>query len=241
MHPLDKPVWTALTTHQAPIALVEGMARRFPPEMAVFGALALPMPPAWASLARLSPAPVGLLSSAPLQLPAGWSVTRHVELFQMVLEVADAEAAAGERSSASSSPGSGNAGPETLELKEADMAEMSLLYEATRPGRKICPRIQKLGTFLGIRSEGKLVAMGGLRMHLPGYREITTVATMPGHEGRGYATALVAALVDRIRERGERPFLTVRTDNERAVAIYHRLGFRERARLHSTTVTCSAG
>jgi ribosomal protein S18 acetylase RimI-like enzyme len=231
MHPLDNPAWTALTTHQAPVALVEGMARRFPPEMSVFGALALPLPPAWASLARLSPAPVGLLSSAPLQLPAGWSVTRHVELFQMVLD-----ANGGGNESRSTDPG--EAPPEILELKEADMAEMSSLYEATRPGRKICPRIQKLGTFLGIRSEGKLVAMGGLRMHLAGYREITTVATMPGYEGRGYATSLVAALAARIRERNELPFLTVRTDNARAIAIYHRLGFRERTRLHSTTVTC---
>lgn len=229
MHVLDNPVWTALTTHQAPLALVEGMARRFPPEMSVFGALALPMPPAWASLARLSPAPVGLLSSVPLQLPPGWKVTRQVELFQMVQE---------DNSAGNESQGRGEPSPEIVELKEADLPEMSVVYEATRPGRKICPRIQKLGTFLGIRKEGKLVAMGGLRMHLPGYREITTVATMPEHEGQGYATALVAELVKRIWERNERPYLTVRTDNDRAIRIYRRLGFRERTRLHSTTVSC---
>ena len=130
--------------------------------------------------------------------------------------------------------------PEILELKEADLPEMSVLYEATRPGRKICPRIQKLGTFLGIRNEGKLVVMGGLRMHLPGYREITTVATMPEHEGHGYATAVVAELVRRIREHNERPYLTVRTDNTRAISIYQRLGFRERTRLHSTTIVCAS-
>ena len=224
MHVLDKPAWTALTTHQAPLALAEGMARRFPPEMSVFGALALQLPPAWASLARLSPAPVCLLSPALLPLPPGWKVTRHVELLQMIHE------------GIPSAPGSGQTSSDVLELKEADMPDMSMLYDATRPGRMICARIQKLGTFLGIRSEGKLVAMGGLRMHFPGYREITTVATMPGHEGRGYATAIVADLVRRIRDRNEQPFLTVRTDNARAIAIYQRLGFRERARFHSTTV-----
>jgi len=128
---------------------------------------------------------------------------------------------------------------------------MSALYAATRPGRTICPRIQKLGMFLGIRGQKKeeekeekkpkLVAMAGLRMHLPGYREITTVATLPGFEGRGYATALTAALIQRIRDRNERPFLTVRTDNARAVEIYRRLGFRERVQLHSTTVRYGAG
>jgi ribosomal protein S18 acetylase RimI-like enzyme len=222
MHPLDSPAWTALTTHQSAIALVEGMARRFPPEMAVHGALALPMPQAWESLSRLARAPVGLFSAAPLVLPPAWTITRQVELLEMVHE--DASAARGKDLT------------EIMALEESDLPEMAALYEATRPGRKICPRIQKLGTFLGVRWEGKLVAMAGLRMHLPGYREITTLATLPGFEGRGYATALVTGLVERIRERNECPFLTVRTDNARAIAIYRRLGFRERTRLHSTSV-----
>ncbi|HKD45574.1 MAG TPA: GNAT family N-acetyltransferase [Candidatus Angelobacter sp.] len=222
MHPLDNPAWSALTTHQSAIALVEGMARRFPPEMAVHGALALPMPQAWEAMARLARVPVGLFSGAPLALPAGWTVTRHVELVEMVQD--------------DNSPVKGDAEVEITELKEADAPEMSALYEATRPARKMCQRNQKLGPFLGVRSDGKLVAMAGLRMHLPGYREITTVGTHPGYEHRGFATALVAALVDRIRERGERPFLTVRTDNARAIAIYQRLGFRERTRMHSTSI-----
>ena len=117
---------------------------------------------------------------------------------------------------------------------------MSVVYTATRPGRTLCPRIQKLGQFLGIRQQGtedgKLVAMGGLRLHLPGYREITTVATLPGHEGRGYATAIMRGLIDRIHARGERPFLTVRTDNTRAIEIYRRLGFKERTLLYSQTI-----
>lgn len=222
MHPLDNPAWAALTTHQSAIALVEGMARRFPPEMCVHGALALPMPQAWESMARLARVPVGLFSAAPLGLPPGWTVTRHVELLEMV-----------HQDDAQVKPDPAIA---ITELSDADLPEMSALYEATRPGRKMCPRNQKLGAFLGVRTEGKLVAMAGLRMHLPGYREITTVGTLPGYEGRGFATALVAALVERIRMRSERPFLTVRTDNARAIAIYQRLGFRERTRLHSTSV-----
>lgn len=222
MHPLDNPAWSSLTTHQASVALVEGMARRFPPEMAVHGALALPIPQAWESLSRLARVPVGLFTSAPLAPPPGWSVARHVEMFEMVHE---------DGLSIARDP----AIP-VIELSEGDLPEMNVVYEATRPGRKLCQRIQKLGTFLGIRTDGKLIAVAGLRMHLPGYREITTVATMPGYEHRGYATTLVAALVERIRERKETPFLTVRTDNLRAVEIYRKLGFRERIRLHSTSV-----
>ena len=188
------------------------------------GALALPMPQAWESMARLArQAPVALFTPAPLAPPAGWTIIRHFDLFEMVHEdgapVIDRDASI-----------------TVTDLSEADLPEMTVLYAATRPNRKLCQRIQKLGGFLGIRSDQKLVAMAGLRMHLPGYREITTVATLPGYEGRGYATALAAALVERIRERNERPFLTVRSDNARAVEIYRRLGFRERARLHSTAV-----
>jgi predicted GNAT family acetyltransferase len=134
------------------------------------------------------------------------------------------------------SEGSPDSAIPIIDLTEADLPEMNLVYEATRPSRKLCQRIQKLGPFLGIRVEGRLVAMAGMRMHLPGYREITTVGTLPGYEQRGYATNLVAALVERIHERNERPFLTVRTDNPRAVEIYRSLGFRERTRLHSTSV-----
>jgi ribosomal protein S18 acetylase RimI-like enzyme len=230
MHALDNAVWTALTTHQAGVALVDGMARRFPPEMTVLGAVALQLPPAWESLARLAKAPVGLYSTAPLSLPPGWTITRHVELHQMVLNDEENGATAAKS----------DATPEIVELREADLPEMTTLYSATRPERTICPRIQKLGAFLGVRDQGQLVAMGGLRLHVPGYREITTVATLPSHEGHGYATALVVALVRAIHERKERPFLTVRADNARAIAIYQRLGFRGRIRLHSTTVVRSA-
>jgi ribosomal protein S18 acetylase RimI-like enzyme len=228
MHPLDNPPWAALTTHQSTIALVEGMARRFPPEMAAHGALALAMPQAWDSMARLARTPVCFFSAKPLALPPGWTITRHIELLEMVHEGASA--------ATDTATAPIQDAPDISELKESDVPEMSVLYEATRPGRKMCPRNLKLGTFLGARHEGKLVAMGGLRMHLPGYREITTVGTMPGFEGRGYATAVVAALAERIRARNEQPFLTVSIDNPRAIAIYHRLGFRERTQLHSTTV-----
>jgi predicted GNAT family acetyltransferase len=123
-----------------------------------------------------------------------------------------------------------------IELTEADVPEMSVVYAATRPGRTLCPLIRRLGGFLGIRNNGALVAIGGVRLHLNGYREITTVGTLPGHTGRGYATTLVSALVQRIRNDGERPFLTVGIANTRAREIYRRLGFLERTQLHSRTI-----
>jgi ribosomal protein S18 acetylase RimI-like enzyme len=228
MHALDNAVWTALTTKQAQHVHSSALARRFPPEMTLLGALAANTAMAFDSLAQLIQRDsVTLYFTSPPQIPAGWDVLRAVELHQMVQET--------------ETPGS-NAGAleksarEVTELTPADIPEMSTVYVATRTGRTLCPRIQKLGQFLGVREEGKLVAMGGLRLHLPGYREITTVATLPEREGRGYATAIVRSLIERIRSRGDRPFLTVRTDNTRAIEIYRRLGFRERTLLYSRTI-----
>jgi len=233
MLPLDNAVWTALTTKQAQHAHTSALARRFQPEMTLLGALAANTAMAFDSLAQLIQRdPVTLYFTSPPQIPAGWEVVRAVELHQMVQEATEtstpSEVASNERM--------GKSMPEVIELTPADVPEMSVVYAATRPGRTLCPKIQKLGQFLGVREDGKLVAIGGLRLHLAGYREITTVATLPGHEGRGYATAIVRGLVERIRARGERPFLTVRTDNERAIGIYRRLGFKERTVLYSQTI-----
>ncbi|MGZ4873845.1 MAG: GNAT family N-acetyltransferase [Candidatus Angelobacter sp.] len=230
MLPLDNPIWTALTTKQAQHAHSSALARRFPPEMTLLGALAANTAMAFDSLAQLIQRDaVTLYFTSPPQIPTGWDVVRAVELHQMVQETEAPPPSA-----------ESQAAPEVIELTPADIPEMSVVYAATRPGRALCPRIQKLGQFLGIREQGKedgkLVAMGGLRLHLAGYREITTVAALPGHEGHGYATAIMRALIERIHARGERPFLTVRTDNTRAVEIYRRLGFKERTLLYSQTI-----
>ena len=228
MHPLDTPVWTALTTRQAHLAHSSALARRFPPEMALLGALAANTAMAFDSLAQLIQRDaVTLYSSTPLNMPPGWEVLREVELHQMVKQDAAPPDEATGRVAAQH---------QVIELTPADVPEMSVVYAATRPNRTLCPKGQKLGTFVGIRSEGKLVAMAGLRLQISGYREITTVATLPGFEGRGYATALALNLVARIQARGDKPFLTVRTGNERAVDIYRRLVFSERTVVYSRTI-----
>jgi len=236
MLPLDNAVWTALTTKQAQHAQSSALARRFPPEMTLLGALAANTAMAFDSLAQLIQRdPVTLYFTSSPQIPAGWEILRAVELHQMVQET-DAPAALSPHETTPNADEADKSAPEVIELAPADVPEMSVLYTATRPGRTLCQRIQKLGPFLGVREDGKLVAMGGLRLHIAGYREITTVATLPGHQGRGYATAIVRALVERIRSRGDRPFLTVGTGNMRAIEIYRRLGFKERTLLYSQTI-----
>src|SRR6202000_2997697 len=163
MHSLNNPIWTALTTKQATLAHTSALARRFSPEMTLLGAVAANTAMAFDSLAQLIQRdPVTLYFSAPQNFAGKWEVVRAVELHQMVQE----------------NPGAivdqDSAKHEVVELTINDLPEMTEIYAATRPGRLLCQRIQKLGNFLGVRAEGKLVAMGGLRLHLAGYREITT-------------------------------------------------------------------
>jgi len=87
---------------------------------------------------------------------------------------------------------------------------------------------------MGIRCEGKLVAMAGERLKVPGYTEVSAVCTHPEHTGKGYARVLMMEIMLGIRDRGETPFLHVRRDNGRAVELYQRLGFRTRVAPHFT-------
>ncbi|MGW4382613.1 GNAT family N-acetyltransferase [Kitasatospora sp. NPDC004531] len=113
--------------------------------------------------------------------------------------------------------------PDIVELGPADVPEMLALVERTRPG-PFHTRTIELGTYLGIRENGALVAMAGERLKPPGWTEVSAVCTAPEARGRGHAATLITALLHRITDRGERPFLHVTAENP-ALALYERLGF----------------
>jgi predicted GNAT family acetyltransferase len=69
-------------------------------------------------------------------------------------------------------------------------------------------------------------------VRLRGFAEVSAVCTDPESRGRGYAMALVSAIVLGMRARGEVPFLHVRADNMAAIRVYERLGFATRRTLH---------
>jgi ribosomal protein S18 acetylase RimI-like enzyme len=122
-------------------------------------------------------------------------------------------------------PGEPDAG--IVELGAESVTDMLGLIERTRPG-PFWPRTHELGTYLGIRDGGTLVAMVGERLRPPGWTEISAVCTAPEARGRGYAARLIRALAARITARNERPFLHVAEANTGAIALYERLGFTTR-------------
>jgi len=219
MHPLDHVIWHALTTRQEVFAEVCGEARRFQRDVTSLTAFEEPSAAGYDALARLAGprGTVALFLHEPYQARPGWSVVGGAPLPEMVCE-----------NGAVANP---NLDLDILELAPRDSAEMVELAALTKPG-PFGSRTHELGTYLGIRRDGKLVAMAGERLKVPGYTEISAVCTHPDHLGKGYAAALMSELMARVRERGEIPFLHVRQDNTRAITIYERLGFRTRVVVH---------
>ena len=126
-------------------------------------------------------------------------------------------------------------GVDIVTLGVDDVPDMIELTTLTKPG-PFSTRTHELGTFLGIRADGQLVAMAGERMKPAHYTEMTAVCVHPSHRGRGYGQMLLSAVSREIVSRGEIPFLHVFTSNHSAIALYRRQGMEIRRRLHVTVL-----
>jgi ribosomal protein S18 acetylase RimI-like enzyme len=89
------------------------------------------------------------------------------------------------------------------------------------------------GTFFGVRRDGRLVAAGGT--HLYSAEEcvgaIGNVYTHRAYRAQGHASAVTSAIVRRLIERGTYTIaLNVKSENQAAIRVYERLGFRFHAR-----------
>ncbi|QHY99623.1 Mycothiol acetyltransferase [Streptomyces sp. S4.7] len=214
-HPLDNPVLAALTGPHAHFAERRGRVLGYRPEVSTW--LALPEEPDahdWADAAPLVGAGgTATLAGTRVVPPDGWEITFEVDGVQLVDESVDAVHY-----------------EEAVVLGGADVPEMLDLVERTRPG-PFRPRTIELGTYLGVRRDGELVAMAGERMHPPGWTEISAVCTAPEYRGQGLGGRLILAVAAGIKERGEVPFIQAAGDNENAVRLYEALGFRLRRRI----------
>jgi predicted GNAT family acetyltransferase len=221
MHPLDHPVWHALTTRQAELAQGAALARRYPVDIAPFAGMPEMSAPNFAALgALMAPSDVAVLFTPdPVTAPAEFKA-----LF----------AKTGEQMIGMPAETSGRAG-DIVTLGADDVPAMMELTKLTNPG-PFAARTRELGTFLGVKADGRLVAMAGERMKPANYTEITAVCVHPDHRGRGYAQMLLGAVARQISVRGEIPFLHVFSDNDSAIALYRRQGMEIRRRLYVTVL-----
>jgi predicted GNAT family acetyltransferase len=89
---------------------------------------------------------------------------------------------------------------------------------------------------VGVKENGRLVAMAGERMHMPDFTEVSGVCTLPERRGRGYAAGLMHHVAEKIRARGEAPFLHAYAANTGAIALYESLGYQVRRPVLVTVV-----
>lgn len=212
MNPLDNPIWTALTTRHADLAEGDDLAKRYLPTYTTLAGMESETESAFQSLARitLKTQRLGLCSQSDTAIPSTFVCSAKFPVTQMVChQLKDCKTFPMEV------------------LTEADVPEMKALVMLTQPG-PFSDRTIDFGTFLAIKENGKIVAMAGQRMKVPGYDEVSAVCTHPDHQGKGYARALVNEIAQRIVAGGNTPMLHVRSENLAGIKSYEAVGFETR-------------
>ena len=172
--PLDNPVWSALTTTHAALAIGDGAARRYPEEICPMVGIATTEAAGYDALREVLPGgsrvPLFLDTPAPPPFPVLYA--RDID--QMVLPGAVPPLDPGMAEMVRS-------------LEAESSAEMLELVALTKPG-PFGPRTVELGDYVGIRDGGRLVAMAGVRLRARwGLVRLAACACI--RTGRGAATA----------------------------------------------------
>jgi len=212
--PLDNPAWTSLTGVHARFAETHGRAARYQQDVAPFASVAdMADPAAWFDQGELAGPGAHVMAAAPLgvPVPSTWEQVFALPGVQMIDTSMHAEV-----------------DPDVIELGAADVPEMLDLVARTQPG-PFRRRTIELGRYIGIRHEGRLIAMASERLRPPGWTEISAVCTDSEHRGQGIATRLIRDAAAGIRARGETPFLHTAAANTAAIRLYESLGFALRS------------
>ncbi|MDM7830614.1 GNAT family N-acetyltransferase [Cellulomonas edaphi] len=172
-------------------------------------------PASWADLAALvGPGQAVPIAGGPDQAPDGWTRGWTIPGVQMV----------------GTDRLVGAPDEEAVVLGADDVPDMLDLTARTRPG-PFAPETYLMGTYRGIRRDGRLLAMAGERMRPEGATEVSAVCTDPEARGQGLASRLVLAVAHGIRARGELPILHAASENEGAIRLYEGLGFEVRRKI----------
>lgn len=214
MEPLDNIMWHALSGPQLRFAQGDDRARCYPSDVAAFSAVPdEPRPEHFAALRDLvGPDGVAVLFRDNVEAPDDWDVLDMFDGVQMV---------------APTSMPSTSLDPRVVTLGALDVEDMMSLTSRTNPG-PFARRTFELGTYLGIRHEGHLIAMAGQRARTNEHIEISAVCTDAAFVGQGLGRALVIAQVATIIAEEKIPMLHASAQNLRAIALYDFLGFQLR-------------
>jgi ribosomal protein S18 acetylase RimI-like enzyme len=209
---LENPVFNALRTGDRHLGLGNERVKFFDEAVSPFAGFEANNEKGFQELHELLPPGRRILYAIPsfITIPGGWRSAHEIKGVQFIYEAATL---------------SQHEFPGIVPLTSQHAEEMVQLAKLTKPG-PFATRTIEFGSYYGIFEKEKLVAMTGQRLHVDHYTEISAVCTHPDHLGKGYARHLLRHQLAIILRQGQRPFLHVREDNERAIAIYQQLGFR---------------
>jgi ribosomal protein S18 acetylase RimI-like enzyme len=217
-HLLDNPIYNALNSRDKDKNIGDESVSYFPAEIAPFIGL-----PKWdiygqQQLLKRSPRDRNwfIIHAGKIKLLPEMEVKFTIPLYQMVCPKLNPLPASLQ---------------EPLPLDSSNIEEMIALATLTKPG-PFAIRTIEFGNYHGYFEKGKLAAMGGERLHLEGYSEVSAICTHPDFRGKGYGAQLVHFLSRKVIEHSFTPFLHVRIDNKPAIQIYERLGFTIRKRMY---------
>lgn len=201
---LDNPVWYALTTQQQQFAIGTADVKRYQPNILPFVAFKTP-----ASTNTLELEGSFYIVGALPPLPADWTIIRELTCVQMVLQT-PVEAIAN-----------------VSALNASHSKAMLDLINKVQPGFYL-EDTRLAGDYYGIWQDDKLVSVGGERLRLNNFTEVSAIVTDPAYTGRKYAQQLITHICNTNLSKGNIPFLHVLHSNERAIRLYKFLGFTER-------------
>ena len=210
-HLLHNPVYHALLSGDRHLSFGNEQVKYFVEEVSPFAGFDQEYEKGFSDLFELLPAGRKILYATPSYFtqPAGWQLKHEIKGLQFVYE-------GGEIIKTEF--------PDVIPLTEIHVEQMMQLAKLTKPGPFGKGTIN-FGSYYGIFENDKLVAMTGQRLHVQNCTEISAVCTHPEHTGKGYAHSLMQHQLQIILEQDQMPFLHVREDNQRAIALYQRLGF----------------
>ena len=209
---LYNPVYNALLSGDAHFNLGGGEVKYFDEQVSPFVGFAEGYTKGFDDLYRSFSPRRTILYATPqlIKEPEGWQLRAEIKGLQFIY---------------TGRPKQNDPSLKPVALQKENVEEMMQLAALTKPG-PFGTRTIEFGHYFGVFENGKLVAMTGQRMHVGNYTEISAVCTHPAHLGKGYAAALMQHQLNLIISQGQTPFLHVREDNSRAIALYERLGFK---------------
>ena len=210
-HPLDNPIWNALTHGNSHFAQGNAHVKYFPENVGPFVGFENFTDENFNQLYNLIPKErtVALVTVNDINIPDNWKILHRIDLYQMVCAVEKLQAL------------------EPIDLKPLNYTHVPQMLELTKltnPG-PFLERTIDFGNFYGIFDNKKLIAMAGQRFSIGEFHEVSGVCTHPDYLGNAYGKKLTAFMAHQIKDNSRIPFLHVRAANSKAVKIYQDLGF----------------